>query len=271
MTVTDTKSLNQPELRPVQSRGWTGGLGNLVRKELDQWWGTRVWWIQLLIWTVILIGISTAILVEGQSNGSTPTELHQEMVQTFILVAGMAIGIGVVISVQGSVVGEKQSGTAAWVMSKPASRQSFVLAKVFAHTVGFWATALIIPAAIFLVGMRLLVSTPVDLSLFMAGLALVALIALFYIALTLMLGTMLDGSGPVAGIGIGFALAGMFFKDMLPQAFVRLTPWTLPDLAGAIALGGPLPAQWAVPVVAATVGVIVMIALALWRFGHEEL
>ena len=269
MTVAQTKSPHQPELQAVASRGWSGGFGNLVRKELDQWWGTGAWWIHLLIWTVILIGISTAILIEGQ--GSAPTELHDEMVQTFILLSGMAIGIGVVITVQGSIVGEKESGTAAWVMSKPVSRQSFVLAKTVAHTLGFWATAIVIPAAIFLVGMRLFVSEPVDVGAFMAGLAVVALVALFYIAFTLMLGTMFAGIGPIAGVGIGFALIGMFFKDMLPQALVRLTPWTLPDLASAIALGSPLPSQWQLPIIATAGWVVVLTAVALLRFGREEL
>ena len=271
MTVTQTKSPHQSELQTVQSRGWSGGFGNLVRKELDQWWGTGAWWIHLLIWTVILIGISTAILIDGQSAGRTPTELRDEMVQTFILLAGMAIGIGVVITVQGSIVGEKESGTAAWVMSKPVSRQSFVLSKTVAHTIGFWATAIAVPAAIFLVGMRVFVSEPVGVRPFMAALGLVALVALFYIAFTLMLGTMFGGIGPIAGVGIGFALIGMFFKDMLPQALVRYTPWTLPDLASAIALDAPLPSDWRVPMIATGCWVMGLTAVALWRFGREEL
>ena len=36
-------------LIPTRERKWLGGLGNMLRKELGQWWGTRTWWVQVLI------------------------------------------------------------------------------------------------------------------------------------------------------------------------------------------------------------------------------
>ena len=41
--------------------------------------------------------------------------------------------IAVVAKTQGAIIGEKQLGTAAWVLSKPASRRAFVLAKLRAQ------------------------------------------------------------------------------------------------------------------------------------------
>ena len=32
-------------LRPVAAGGWRGGFSNLLRKELGQWWGTKMWWV----------------------------------------------------------------------------------------------------------------------------------------------------------------------------------------------------------------------------------
>ena len=60
-----------------------------------------------------------------------------------------AIGIGVIVTVQGAIVGEKELGTAAWVISKPVSRASFIVAKLVGHGVGFLVTALVVPAVVF--------------------------------------------------------------------------------------------------------------------------
>ncbi len=34
----------------VTESGWRARFGNLLRKESRDWWGTRRWWSQALIW-----------------------------------------------------------------------------------------------------------------------------------------------------------------------------------------------------------------------------
>jgi ABC-2 type transport system permease protein len=65
--------------------------------------------------------------------------------------ASVVVGNGVVVTIQGSVIGEKDQGTAEWVMSKPVSRASFVMWKIVAHSFGFLVTAVLIPASIYAV------------------------------------------------------------------------------------------------------------------------
>jgi hypothetical protein len=113
MTSTTTTATVESPLVPVHTTGWRGGLANLVRKELGQWWGTRMWWIQTLIWVVLLNGVATVAMLEGA--GRPPQEVVAEAVQTFLLMGAIVIGIGVVLTIQGAVVGEKELGTAAWV------------------------------------------------------------------------------------------------------------------------------------------------------------
>lgn len=254
-------------LLPVRDGGWLGGFGNMLRKELSQWWGTRLWWVETLIWVLILNGVST---ITALTASGTPAELLQEVVQTFLPVSVGAIGIGTIITVQGAIVGEKQLGTAAWVMSKPASRSAFILAKVVAYTIGFWITAILIPTLIFILGTMQLVPVPLSFSAFMAGVGLVALSQLFYLTLTLMLGTFFNTHGPIAGIGIAFIMIGLLLKGFIPLAVMIFTPWPLPDLSGALALGLPLPSVWFVPILTTSVWIVVMTAVALWRFGREE-
>lgn len=263
-----TTPLRDPALVPARSTVRLGGFANLAGKELSQWWRTRLWWIQVLIWVVLLNGVTTIVMLTEP--GLAAGDLLDDVTTTFVAMGATAIGIGVIVTVQGAIVGEKELGTAAWVMSKPVSRASFVLAKLVGHGTGFLVTALVVPTVVFAVETGVLLSRTPAPGPLAAGESIVALTVLFYLALTLALGTMFDGRGPVAGIGIGLLLAGVFFKGMLPPAIVYATPWLLGDIAGAIAVGGPLQPDWYVPVVITGVAAIALVLVALWRFAREE-
>lgn len=268
MTTAATAPPESQPLIPVETNGWRGGLRNLLRKELGQWWTTRMWWIQTLVWVLLLNGITTVVMLDAA--GLAPDEVVQEAVQTFLLVAATTVGIGVVLGIQGSVVGEKEMGTAAWVMSKPASRASFVLAKLIAHSVGFLTTAIVIPSIVFLVEARYLLTAPIDYAPFGVAVAVLALSVVFYVILTIALGTMFKGRGPIAGIGVGFILAGQFFKGMLPLSLVMATPWLLGDVAFSFAIGTQPEFNRSIPIVATAIASVLFVGLALWRFEREE-
>jgi ABC-2 type transport system permease protein len=254
-------------LIPVPQSAWLGGLGNMLRKELGQWWGTRTWWVQILIWVLILNGIST---ITALTDSMAPNELLREVVQTFLALGIAAVGMGTVITVQGAIVGEKQLGTAAWVMSKPASRAAFILAKTLAYASGYWITAILIPAIIFLIVTSQVIPVPLAIPPFLVGLALMALSQLFYLTLTLMLGTFFNSRGPIAGVGIGFIMTGLILNNFIPFQVLIVTPWPLADIAGGLALGSELPSVWPVPIIATGIWIVVMAVVALWRFGREE-
>jgi ABC-2 type transport system permease protein len=254
-------------LIPVRESARLGGFGNMFRKELGQWFGTRTWWVQTLIWVLILDGITT---ITALTETATPQQMLAEVLGTFLAVGLGTIGIGTVITVQGAMVGEKQLGTAAWVMSKPASRSAFILAKMLAYAIGYWITAMIIPAVIFITVTGRFIPLPIAMGSFLVGLALMALGQLFYLSLTLMLGTFFSSRGPIAGIGITFIMTGLLLKSMIPLPIQIVTPWPLPDVASGLALGTELPSVWPVPIIATAIWIVVMTAMALWRFGREE-
>ena len=254
-------------LVPVHERARMGGFGNMLRKELGQWWGTRTWWVQILIWVLILNGITTIVAL---TETGTPEAVLQEAVQTFLDIAVFAVGIGTIIVAQGAIVGEKQLGTAAWVMSKPASRAAFILAKTLAYAIGYGITAITIPSAIFIITMRQLIPVQLALMPFIAGVALAALGQLFYLTLTLMLGTFFSSRGPIAGIGIVFIMTGLLLNGFIPFQVLIVSPWPLPDVAAGLALGTELPSVWPVPIIATIIWIVVMTAVTLWRFEREE-
>jgi ABC-2 type transport system permease protein len=254
-------------LIPVRQRARLGGFGNMLRKELGQWWGTKTWWVQTLIWVLILNGITTIIIL---TNSLTPVALLQEVMQTFFGLGVAAVGIGTIVTTQGAIVGEKQLGTAAWVISKPASRTAFILAKTISFAIGYGITAILIPATIFFFTTRLLVPAPFSMMPFLTGVALVALGQLFYLTLTLMLGTLFGSRGPVAGIGIAIIMTGLLLNNLIPLEIVLATPWLLPDIASGLVLETSLPSIWFVPILATGFWILVMTIVALWRFVREE-
>src|ERR671932_2261447 len=66
---------------------------------------------------------------------------------------------------------------------------------------------------------------------FVGSVLLLVLHVLFYLALTLLLGTLVQSSGPVAGIALGSLLGGLMVQDRLAQ-LARVMPWVLPGAAG---------------------------------------
>lgn len=268
MTASTNAMTSTLPLLPVERAGPLAGLRNLLRKELSEWWRTRLWWIQMLVWVVLLNGVTTVVMLTEPTLAAG--DLLRDVTGTFLQMGGIAIGIGVVLTVQGSIVGEKELGTAAWVMSKPASRPAFVLAKLIGHAVGFVVTAIVVPVAVFWVEVTVLLSATPAVGPFAIGVGIVTLGVAFYLALTLALGTLSTGRGPVAGIGIGVVLAGVFFKEMLPPVIVRAMPWLLGDIAGAVATGGPLVPGWPVPIITTAVAATGLVLVAVWRFGREE-
>jgi len=270
-TIVRTEVQEQQSLQPVTAQGWRRGFANLLHKELGQWWSTRRWWVQLLIWLVLLNGITTLMMLDNPAAiGFTPAEQAQDIVRSFFMMGAVVTAIGVITTAQGAIVGEKQLGTAAWIMSKPAARPAFILAKTVAHTIGFAVTATALPAIVFYTEAWLVMSTSLAPAPYLAGVALLVLGQLFYLALTLLLGTSFESRGPIAGISLAVLLGGLFFKGILPAAVVMLLPWRLPEISSMMTLGAPLPPNWCVPIIATGCAIVAMIAVAVWRFAREE-
>ena len=203
-------------LQRVTASGWRSGLANLTRAGFRSWWGTSAWWIQALLWTVVLNG-SLAPVIWGEAPGD---------LSVFMLfgVMTMFAAIAVVIVMQEEIVGEKRSGTAAWVLSKPVSRTAFMLSKLVPNAVGVAATMVVIPSAVLLVQLAL-AGVDVSLGRFFLGASVVTLNLMFYLTMTLMLGTLFDSAGPVIAIPLAFAFGQQLIAG-IPGAD-QFLPWAL--------------------------------------------
>ncbi|HYF78936.1 MAG TPA: ABC transporter permease subunit [Symbiobacteriaceae bacterium] len=261
-------------LKPVREAGWRSGFGNLLRKELGLWFGTSRWWKQAALWTLILNGVVVMIMLAMRSEspeGMPPMGPFMVAVEVFFKFAAIATAVGAVLSIQDAIIGERQSGTAAWILSKPVSRPSFVVTKFLAHAVGMTILAILLQTVIFVVQTWFWSdgSLPEALPLLQA-LGLLVMNILFYQSLCLMLSTFFHGRGAVTGTALGLLFAGQALPNFLPWT-LKVMPWIISDLAPAAILKAQAPDWSWIPLTITALAIPVFLGVALWRFQREEL
>jgi ABC-2 type transport system permease protein len=264
-------------LQPVSEHGWRTGLRNLLWKELRDWFGTRMWRAQSIIWLLIVNGITAMVLFAPASTEAGLAQVGAEREATaltvFFTMAGMAMSTGMVIMAQDEIIGEKQSGTAAWIMSKPVSRAAFVLAKLLGNVPSILLVMVGLQGLVGLVQISVYRGGLLPLLPFLAAMGLVLLSLLFYLALTVMLGTLFSSRGPVIGIPM-LLIFGYQFLAGLVRPLARVMPWMLtiagegPSIASALVTGQPLPPL--TPVIGTAVLTVVFAGVAVWRFQRDE-
>ncbi len=255
-------------LQTVSGRAQPRGFANLLRKELAAWTRTRTIWIQAGLWIVLLNGLLLLPLVLMRDLFTTELGgTFEAAIEMFFNLSGLLPYAGVVILAHGAVIGERQLGTAEWVLSKPVSRSAFVLAKFSANALGMLVTAVTVPALIAYAALSLEAGAALEPTRFAAAVGVVALGLLWYLALTLMLGTLVSQRGVVLAVPLISLVAG----DMLIAAWGPLGdlgPWMLGRIALLLAQGGPLLSPW--PLVSTALACVAFLAVALWRFEREE-
>lgn len=265
---------NKLTLQPVYTMGRLMGFANMFRKETREWWRTRTWLIHSIIWLVLINGILLAVLTTPTPPG-VPAE-QESGVLIFVTVGGLMTGIGIVIVMQGAILDEKKSGTAAWVLSKPLSRPAFILAKLTTNALTAVLIMIILQGVVAYIQLRMWDANPPMLLPFLAGLGLMALHLLFYLSLTLMLGTLFNERGAVLGIPIGLLFGAQLLMGFAP-ALAQVMPWliVLPSvgnqsfaLAQQVMMGLPLPTI--TPIIATIVWIVLFTGVAVWRFEQEE-
>jgi ABC-2 type transport system permease protein len=193
----------------------------------------------------------------------------------YTLFSGMFPTIAVIIILQDAIVGEKESGTAAWVLSKPVSRSAFILAKLIAHTSGVLVTMVLFPGIVAFLQLSLAGGQLSPFN-FLLGMGVLGLNMLFYLTLTLMLGTLFDHRAAVIGIPLALAFGQQMILGLAPF-LVQVLPWIMIvpfgeielPIAAALIRGRPPPTL--TPLYSISISIVIFIAVSLWRFEKEEL
>jgi ABC-type transport system involved in multi-copper enzyme maturation permease subunit len=254
-----------------QGGGWTRGLRNVLRAEFGRWFGTRMWLSQILIWTALIdFVVLTAALASRQGDLIDSTFL-------FNVFMGLVGPIGTAIVLQEAILGEKRSGTAAWILSKPVARPAFLLSKLLANSTGIALTMIAVPGAIaYLISLLTSGQAPAPLA-FVAGLGVHFVNAFFYLALAFMLGVLADSAAVVIGVPIAFAFVQQWLIG-LHEILLKTFPWTLaiplngvdtPSVASAVMTGGK-PLSY-LPLITVPITAIIFLVVAFCVFARQEL
>lgn len=279
-------------LKPVQNLGWTAGLRNMLYKENAKWWSWKSLAVQIIIWTVIVNAIVAMMVfvlpqmpipddAKQQINQSGDAEAMQMLnftpavildlgLSVFFQIAGIALLIGGVIIAHDSILKERESGTAAWLLSKPISRKSFVLSKLVVNIAGLLIIVILVQAAIAYAQISIATGGLVPITAFLGGVGIMAVNSLFYLVLAMALGTFTLSRGVTLGLPIVVGLVGSFLLQIVSE-LQYVTPWALGSMALATAEGVTLP-EWAIfPIIATVIWTLVFAGAAIWKFEQIEL
>jgi ABC-2 type transport system permease protein len=251
------------------------GLGALVRKELlEQWRTTR---LPVVATVFLLVGLSSPLLARF-----TPEILKAVAGDQFqIVLPPPTVGdawdqlaknlgqFGALIAVllaMGSVATEKERGTAALILTKPASRGAFLVAKfvAIAATLGISTVAAAAGAWFY----TLVLFEPLPIPGFAAGALLQWLTLVAFAAITFLGSTLTRSALAAAGLGVAaFIVLGIL--SIVP-AVGRYMPTGLGAPARGLALGQA--GVDALGPTVATLGLIAGLLVVAWlAFRRQEL
>ena len=256
-----------PALTLVTGRNWLRGFGNLLDNELSRWWKTPMGWTMSLVYAALTFFL---LNTGGFRNEGMFVYRYSDSVALFHTV-------GVLVVMQGVLVGEKKDGTAAWVLSKPATRSALVLSKLVANSLGVLVTIVLVSGAVLYVEWLILGTVPPKPLLFLKALGLAFLSPLWYLTLMLMLGALLDNRMAILGIGAGLLVLSGKLLSWFPMLRFTL-PWYLlsnaatQDPAGGVMM---LAFGWSIEhytptLVIVAVECVLFVLVALWRFNQDE-
>jgi ABC-type transport system involved in multi-copper enzyme maturation permease subunit len=271
-------------LRRVEATHPLRGVGGMVAMELQIWFPWR--W---LILSATGAGVFALIYVPW-----VLTETNQLGSLLYIFFGlWLAVMLVTVVSLtEGSVLGEIEGGTAAWLAALPLARPAVIVAKFIAAGVG-------ITAVVFTVGMAAypvlsaaskkgvtefgyqdlseVVSGPIGMwgrftnlaapGQWMITLAAAAMLLTFVAAVMMLFGTVLRSRSLVFGLGL--VVTGVFGGLAFAGSFAAASPAGL--IGGIVDSLQAKPAEWATPLIATALWTVGVLLLATWRFNRREL
>jgi ABC-2 type transport system permease protein len=270
------------ELLRVNERKGLRGFANLYHKEKQSWWSTRRWWINAILWTMLLCGLTAIMLFAPNDEAAQATEAEIASaggLLSYIISLGMSVffefgvpvlGIGTVILAQDLIIGEKQSGATEWLLSKPVTRRAYVLSKLAANTSPLLILLVGLPSMLVYGMLSIRIAAPFPLLPYISAVGIMALHTIFYLALTLMLGTIFSSRITIMGITLGSLLGGGILGGLL-KPLLYITPWMLPKAAWLTVTNQTIPSEAGIaPLATSILWIIIFIFLALTKFEKME-
>lgn len=253
------------------------GARTIFRKEFQEWFRTRRFLVSAVLATLVVAAIPTGVWVvdhDGLSTGRA-TLAGAEAADARGSGIGTLLSLSTYLAIlltMGTLVKEREAGTAQWLFTKPVSRAGYGLAKWAANGLGVVLATVLVPG---LVGAGLVTAmyevpgwSWAD-QVLAAG--VVAVHAAVVVALTLALGTFFRSTVPVAVTSLGLSVAPEILAPVLGAGFLRVLPVFGPrDLVSDVANGRAVGAGDWLPLAAGLVFLPLCLRVAGMRLNREQ-
>jgi len=264
----------------VNEKGWRRGMGNLLQGEYSAWFKSSRWWKQMILWFAT-INVMMGIMIIASAKANLEGSEGPPVLFMYGIFGGMFVAFGVMIIMQRVLVREKQSGTAAWVLSKPVTRTAFVISRLVVNAIAILLTSVIVPGVFLYITLGVFSDlgwlSPIG---FLAALVMFSLHTFYWIALVLMMGTLVESSSIVIAVPMALFFTFWMGPEILPfLIYVSIyaspllltfspVPGQMNSLAGSLMTGEPV-FSW-LPLISTVVSCVIFIAIAIWRFNRQE-
>jgi ABC-2 type transport system permease protein len=250
------------------------GAGNIFRKEMQEWFRTRRFWLTSVLMTLLLGAVSVGLFLHegGLTHGQVTITAHtyQHLMEAWIALT-LTLGNYLMIALtMGILLKEEESGTAQWLFTKPVSRLGYGLAKYSANVLLAAIAAVLIPGLLFLGSIQLLYAGGVQhWGGAFAALGIASFHVAVVIAIILALSTLFRSQAAVAGVVFGLGFLPFVAAGALSVKWVGLTPVWMGDAASKLA-AGLHGTPWE-PAVASLIYLPLCLAFACYRLRRKQL
>jgi ABC-2 type transport system permease protein len=237
----------------------------------------RTWRLWVLPGILMAVGLSSPVLaaiaprlVESMTAGQPDVviqipdpvakDAYLQFVQQLMQIALLAL----IIVTAGMVSGERRSGTAILVLTKPVSRPAFLVAKFMAQTL-LVITALV-PSALACWLVTYLIFDEAPVLVFLQSNLIFMLIAAFFVAVMLVCSTLVNSQAGAAGVGLVVYLVFTIFSGWGPTR--ELSPAGLYSAVGNVITGAETPVLG--PLITGLLATAALVALAVLIFTRQE-
>jgi ABC-2 type transport system permease protein len=251
------------------------GLGNLVRKDLAEWFhGKRPWLVLGITSSVFALTAANARITEWAAAsfpadpGDGPAKVMSQLPLDNLLIAlgTQFLVLAVIFATMSLLIAERDSGTLAWTISKPVSRTSVLVSKWLTSTLILWVAAVVIPLGLTTAVVTVLYGAPDLAAVAALGVLLIAVPA-FFVAVSLAAATFVPSQAAVGAIGLAVLAVPPIVGGIIP-AVAPFFPTSIFDWAVAVSMGGQ--ASIATPI-AWLVGMVALLVIARRRLNGMDL
>jgi len=237
------------------------GLRALVRKDIGEWThGTRAVTVLVIVALFMTLAAANGFInawvianvPEAAEAGAGKAISLAPLDNLFAGVGSQIFIFAAIFAAMSLLVRERDTGTLAWVASKPVSRTSIWISKWISASVVLWIVAGLIPLALSVAVVIVLYGLPSLAAVAVIAVGIGAAVALF-VAVALAASTLVASQPAVAGISFGVFLLPTILTAIIPIDIAPFLPtsilnWTMGLAAGAN-VGFVTPIAWLIGMV----------------------